>query len=532
MVEIQDLLSHGSRSRSRSGPVPVRIGLGLLAVLLPSPLPADPPVSPPPCDVKLDPLFCVRMTDVRAVFGDPDRFQIELEFLNWTQRDAFGLLIVANSGSTTNEGAAPFISGASIDANGRPIGPTGSCPSGGCPPAGNVAKTNDWTLINLTSSQVCFTSKPFGVQTGTPIPHPSVSFQGVVYDGLLSPNFDGAPQSVCTSVIPQMIPGPNPVLGGSPACITIPDSESIDDGSNVLDGFVLEIDDWDSGEQFSFDWWLIGDDGSLIGSVDPTATMIQGDDYGFGLVNMATLLPGFGSDSAGAAPAPPPLFNFNSVDATKVNTGYDPPDTSDVNGDDPLFFAEDEVGGLDQFPFNPIPAGFPGSGIYFFFEPGATFSAPPLNPMDLPQGSGSNAAVSDFMVTGQGCPFPSGLSPSIEASGAPHVGTSDFVTSLVGGDPLSPLLLLIGFSNQPWIGGFALPLDLTPFGFPGCVLYQCIDVQFSSQTDGSGQASMALTIPNQVNLKGVQMFMQWASVSLGPLGVELAMTPQGSVTIP
>ena len=64
------------------------------------------------------------------------------------------------------------------------------------------------------------------------------------------------------------------------------------------------------------------------------------------------------------------------------------------------------------------------------------------------------------------------------------------------------------------------------------MLYQCIDVQFSSQTDGSGQASMALTIPNQVNLKGVQMFMQWASVSLGPLGVELAMTPQGSVTIP
>ena len=532
MIEIQDSQSNGAPVLTRSVPEMVLAGLGTLVLLSLAPALADPPASPPPCDVKIDPIFGVRVTDIRGTFGDSDRWQLELEFLNWTQRDAYGILIVANSGSTNSDGATPYISGASIDANGRPLGPTGTCPSGGCPPMGNIAKTNDWTLINLSSTQVCFTSKPFGVQTGTPIPHPAVTHQGVSYHGLLSPDFDGKPQSVCTTVIPQMIPGPNPVVGGSPACIQVPNREDIDDGNNVLDGFVIEIDDWDSGEQFSFDWWLIGDDGSLIGSIDPTATMVMGDDYGFGAVNLATMSPGIVGDSAGSNPAPPPLFNFNSIDSSKVNTGYDPPDTSNANADDPLFFAEDEDGnGMDQAPFNPVPAGFPGQGTYFFVEPGATFSAPPMDPMDLPPGTGSNAAISSFNVIGQSCPFPSGLRPSITGSGAPHIGTSGFVTSMVGADPFAPSILIIGFNNASYLG-LPLPLDLSLFGFPGCTLYQSVDVQFAGQTDGAGQDSMALTIPNNANLKGVNLFMQWAGIGFGPLGVVLALTPGASVNIP
>ena len=543
MIEIQDSQSNGAPVLTRSVPEMVLAGLGTLVLLSLAPALADPPASPPPCDVKIDPIFGVRVTDIRGTFGDSDRWQLELEFLNWTQRDAYGILIVANSGSTNSDGATPYISGASIDANGRPLGPTGTCPSGGCPPMGNIAKTNDWTLINLSSTQVCFTSKPFGVQTGTPIPHPAATHQGVSYHGLLSPDFDGKPQSVCTTVIPQMIPGPNPVVGGSPACITVPNREDIDDGSNVLDGFVVEIDDWDSGEQFSFNWWLIDDDGGLIGSINPTATLVLGDEHGFGSVNLATLSPGIVGGSTGSKAAPPPLFNFNTIDPAKVNTGYDPKDDSDPNADDPLFFAEDEdSSGMDLAPFNPIPAGFPGQGTYFFVEPGTSLSASPVDPADLPQDTGINAEVSDFMTTGMGCGGGGcgpgtcdcfGMNtPSIESTGAPHVGTSNFVVSLVDAPALSTAVLFIGFSNVTF-QGLPLPLHLGPFGIPDCFLYNSVDLQYLGVTDASGRTSMALAIPNSPNLKGAKLFMQWAAFCVfppPPPGGVVSMTNQGLVT--
>ena len=95
----------------------------LIVVLMPFPLQADPPTSPPPCNVLLGPLFCFRTTDISRDIGDSNKFQFEFTVVNWTDTDAAGLVLTLNTGPNPGGGVpagAPRFSGGSIDA-GSPL---------------------------------------------------------------------------------------------------------------------------------------------------------------------------------------------------------------------------------------------------------------------------------------------------------------------------------------------------------------------------------------------------------------------------
>ena len=350
-------------------------------VLIATPVPADPPPDPPPCQgFQLDPLFCIRTTAIARDLVDDDKFQYMLEFVNWTADDAHGLVISLNTGPNPggDAGGAPFFSAAAVDADGRPLGP------GALPPSGNdpVSFANDWFVVSQTASRIEF------AKTVDPIDHP----MALGFDGLLDPDFAMASQTDCENALLMMIPDSSALdLGGGMTLIQINDPESIDDDTNTRDGFVIEIDDFDAGEELSINWHFLGASGESIGIVDTTGA-VMGDQYGFGIFNLTRL------NSA----APPPLFNG-------ANTGYDPPDDSDPDQDSPLFWAEDEVAGVDGFLVNPIPVGTPGQGIYHAVEPGVAVTAEFEETSD-------NA----FMFGGQA--VTSGTNVQVLAEGAPMLG--------------------------------------------------------------------------------------------------------------
>ena len=68
--------------------------------------------------------------------------------------------------------------------------------------------------------------------------------------------------------------------------------------------------------------------------------------------------------------------------------------------------------------------------------------------------------------------------------------------------------LIVGASNTLWAGA-SLPLDLTPFGAPGCTLLTGLNLLLPAATDASGNAALTLPIPNNPALIGLQVFFQW-----------------------
>jgi hypothetical protein len=238
------------------------IGMMVTATFaLSSPVKADPPVDPPP-GVEFPPVFCFRVTDILCVAGDADRFQFEFEVLNWTNQNAYGMDLALtkrhlNFGPTID--AAPFIAGASVDPLGRPIGPTNDdanfaavadSPGFTNGVGAKVGQTNNWSVADQTASRVRWVD-------------PLSTFPLLNRDLLNAPT---------TQAAINLVPGA--VLNlGSPL---VPDFETVDNGAagvsgpgangvdNVLDGFVIDIDDFDLGESVSFNWLLTNEVGVPI----------------------------------------------------------------------------------------------------------------------------------------------------------------------------------------------------------------------------------------------------------------------------
>ncbi len=69
---------------------------------------------------------------------------------------------------------------------------------------------------------------------------------------------------------------------------------------------------------------------------------------------------------------------------------------------------------------------------------------------------------------------------------------------------------IFGISNKRWLG-FTLPLNLTPYGFPGCNLYVSMDMLFPRPTNSPGYSSVSFMVPNVPSLAGVATYWQWAA---------------------
>ena len=460
--------------------------------------------------------MCIRDSAQRV---GPTTYQFELQFLNWSTVDAYAIVMTLNDGTDSMpfQGncppSGPFFSDAYVDVNGRPIftgqADTPECPNlsqGECPGMGNKPTNNQWQLVTppfgFYCGQICFSAvDSSGVLVGSPIAAPTATVStGKTFSGLRDPDFDlpSTSNSECVEAINQMIPG-SVVVGSNPTQIQIPDLRTVDNGCNVLDGFVIEVSNLTCGSQLSFNWALLDQAGAHIGFVD-MASNVQGDPYGFGTFNITVICP-----TGGPQTSPGPLFSFNPVEPQKVNTGYDPAGNGDANIDSERNFIENEdpVTGIDQYRVNPIPAGTFGAGTYFAVEPGAAVSAPTLNPADTPPGHGSN-----LMKTDPGCgdvflmADKSVIDPNLSLN---PQGENQLLSLDAGPTRAGRLYVLLGTTTGPYPGqilgqNVVLPLNVDSY-FALTLTGQTPFLTSSiGILDAAGQAQASLNLPGSTDL--------------------------------
>lgn len=224
---------------------------------------ADPPAMPPP-ETILPPVFCFRFTDIKAVEDDPegDKFQLSFEVLNWSNQHAAGVRVALTEGTRAVDGKAPTFAGAGVDGNGRPLGPDAD------PLPGNQLFSNTSKVVQSTDSAIQWDTSQLDFNTFVNGAIPNRDLLGV------------GPRN--TPAACALVPGCRVVGNSNPFFGTpeVADWDTVDDGNNVLDGFVITVDDFDEQEVISFNWDLLNVDGNRIGDTN---------DYGFGTVNIARL---------------------------------------------------------------------------------------------------------------------------------------------------------------------------------------------------------------------------------------------------
>lgn len=109
---------------------------------------------------------------------------------------------------------------------------------------------------------------------------------------------------------------------------------------------------------------------------------------------------------------------------------------------------------------------------------------------------------------GQGCAGSNQLTPALSFSGSSQLGQS-LTYQLTNSFAFTPAFLTVGF----WIG-FPFPLDLAPYGMPGCTAYVPSAAIATAVADGTGAGSLPLQIPNDPTLAGLFYYAQWFPLDL------------------
>lgn len=132
----------------------------------------------------------------------------------------------------------------------------------------------------------------------------------------------------------------------------------------------------------------------------------------------------------------------------------------------------------------------------------------------------SPANVPTLLTFGSGCPGSNGQSPQLGHTGMPAVGGS-FTVALANAPTVGGALLALGDSRVR-DGGSPLPRDLGGIGLSGCVQYtNALATVFVAISGGT--AALAIAVPANPALAGVQVPMQW-------LVVDTAANPAGATT--
>ncbi|HET6202749.1 MAG TPA: hypothetical protein VFI25_08095 [Planctomycetota bacterium] len=118
-----------------------------------------------------------------------------------------------------------------------------------------------------------------------------------------------------------------------------------------------------------------------------------------------------------------------------------------------------------------------------------------------------------FVPFGGGCSGWGGYVPTIGSSGgAPTLGNLGFALLLTSVQPGSTAALILG-TNASSSATFPLPLELGPFGLPGCFLLVACDGLLGAPVQGSGQgggiAVVSAPIPAIPALSGGRGYFQW-----------------------
>lgn len=120
-------------------------------------------------------------------------------------------------------------------------------------------------------------------------------------------------------------------------------------------------------------------------------------------------------------------------------------------------------------------------------------------------GFGKSAGMTVFH--GAACSGAKSFSPSLRGASLPTLGAT-FTLALGGHPPQGPGALLLGLDDTKLFGAIPLPLDMVPFGMPGCSLTQDVVLTFAYATNANGEASLPLPLPNDTNLVGLPLHWQ------------------------
>jgi len=152
-------------------------------------------------------------------------------------------------------------------------------------------------------------------------------------------------------------------------------------------------------------------------------------------------------------------------------------------------------------------------------------SAPPKNGTPSPRGLKLELAsrTSALDLFGRGCKGTGAVAPFLGLAGnaAPSGTVRIELSSALA---LSPALLVLGASNRP---PFPLPL----LGFPGCSLYQTVDVALATATDSNGKASVLVPLPATAALSNQRFYSQFFQAELGNSTIGLRASNYGRVLI-
>ncbi|MCA8941663.1 MAG: hypothetical protein KDB80_03810 [Planctomycetes bacterium] len=107
---------------------------------------------------------------------------------------------------------------------------------------------------------------------------------------------------------------------------------------------------------------------------------------------------------------------------------------------------------------------------------------------------------------GVGCSGTAGV-PDLDMATLPWVGeawTQDVQNAPAG----AAVVLQFGFDDTMWVGGLALPFDLSPLGMTGCTQYLDPVWVKSLVADGTGAATHTIVITPLTGLVGLELFSQ------------------------
>jgi hypothetical protein len=228
----------------------------------------------------------LRITAIARDLGDVEgnKFTFLLEMENWADTDAAGLCIALTN--HLPDGVTPEFSGASMDANGRPLGATDDAnyqPADGRPGTKVARAGTGWGVALQSTSQVTWLNSSGGGNTVPPIDLLAEANACVpVNPGDCDP---------CWTSMCALIPG---------GCTSFPkpqaaDEERLDNAGgtldpapdNTLDGFQFDVDNFDNAETLSFNWFLIhdGTPGPPV-QREPIGVSGTGSGFGYGVLNI------------------------------------------------------------------------------------------------------------------------------------------------------------------------------------------------------------------------------------------------------
>jgi len=125
-------------------------------------------------------------------------------------------------------------------------------------------------------------------------------------------------------------------------------------------------------------------------------------------------------------------------------------------------------------------------------------------------------------VFGIGCKGSGGVAPAISLDGKPTPG-GGVNARLANGIAYGPTLLVLGFnSNLPF------PLEM---GFPGCSLYESLDIALAMVADANGSAVVPLGIPQAPVLHNQRFYVQYFQVEVATPKLGLRASNYGRVLI-